>query len=168
VPLLFVGLVFYWPVTQVSLLGASGNWLSRLAEPKIVEIVWFTIWQAALSTVITVIIAIPGAYLLYRRSFPGQQLVRALITVPFVLPSIVVAVGFTVFRSVHEFYQGLGHTFLADPVYWIIAAHVFVNYSIAVKTIGGSGLPLILKLKQPLSWMELEGSEHSWPYLYLS
>ena len=26
---------------------------------------------------------------------------------------------------------------MADPVYWIIAAHVFVNYSIAVKTIGG-------------------------------
>jgi thiamine transport system permease protein len=119
------------------LLGASGNWLSRLAEPKIVEIVWFTIWQAALSTVITVVIAIPGAYLLYRRSFPGQQLVRTLITVPFVLPSIVVAVGFTVFRSIHEFYQGLGLTFLSDPVYWIIAAHVFVNYSIAVKTIGG-------------------------------
>ena len=137
VPLVFVGVVFYWPVTQVFLLGASGNWLSRLAEPKIVEIVWFTIWQAALSTVITVVIAIPGAYLLYRRSFPGQQLVRTLITVPFVLPSIVVAVGFTVFRSIHEFYQGLGLTFLSDPFYWIIAAHVFVNYSIAVKTIGG-------------------------------
>ena len=137
VPLLFVGVVFYWPVTQVSLLGASGNWLARLVEPNTLGVVWFTIWQAALSTVITVIIAIPGAYLLYRRSFPGQQLVRALITVPFVLPSIVVAVGFTVFRSVHEFYQGLGLTFLADPVYWIIAAHVFVNYSIAVKTIGG-------------------------------
>ena len=100
-PLLFVGLVFYWPVAQVSLLGVSGDWLSRLVEPTIVEIVWFTIWQAALSTVITVVIAIPGAYLLYRRFFPGQQLVRTLITVPFVLPSIVVAVGFTVFRSVH-------------------------------------------------------------------
>jgi thiamine transport system permease protein len=137
VPLLFVGVVFYWPVTQVSLLGASGNWLARLVEPNTLGVVWFTIWQAALSTVVTVVIAIPGAYLLYRRSFPGQQLVRTLITVPFVLPSIVVAVGFTVFRSVHEFYQGLGLTFLADPVYWIIAAHVFVNYSIAVKTIGG-------------------------------
>jgi thiamine transport system permease protein len=119
------------------MLGVSGDWLSRLLEPKTLEVVWFTIWQAALSTVVTVIIAIPGAYLLYRRHFPGQQLVRALITVPFVLPSIVVAVGFTVFRSVHEFYQGLGLTFLAEPVYWIIAAHVFVNYSIAVKTIGG-------------------------------
>jgi thiamine transport system permease protein len=137
VPLVFVGLVFYWPISQVFLLGVSGDWLSRLLETKTLEVVWFTIWQAALSTVVTVLIAIPGAYLLYRRSFPGQQLVRALITVPFVLPSIVVAVGFTVFRSVHEFYQGLGLTFLADPVYWIIAAHVFVNYSIAVKTIGG-------------------------------
>jgi thiamine transport system permease protein len=137
VPLVFVGLVFYWPISQVFLLGVTGDWLSRLLEVKTLEVVWFTIWQAALSTLVTVLIAIPGAYLLYRRSFPGQQLVRALITVPFVLPSIVVAVGFTVFRSVHEFYQGLGLTFLADPVYWIIAAHVFVNYSIAVKTIGG-------------------------------
>ncbi len=137
VPLVFVGIVFYWPVTQVSLIGVSGDWLSRLVEPKILELVWFTIWQAAFSTVVTILIAIPGAYLLYRRFFPGQQLVRALITVPFVLPSIVVAVGFTVFRSVHEFYQGLGLTFLADPVYWIVTAHVFVNYSIAVKTIGG-------------------------------
>jgi thiamine transport system permease protein len=137
VPLSFVGLVFYWPVSQVSLFGLTGDWLSRLVEPKTLEAVWFTIWQGVLSTVITVIIAIPGAYLLYRRSFPGQQLVRALITVPFVLPSVVVAVGFTVFRSIHEFYQGLGLTFLADSVYWIIAAHVFVNYSIAVKTIGG-------------------------------
>jgi thiamine transport system permease protein len=35
------------------------------------------------------------------------------------------------------FIKSLGLTFLADPVYWIVAAHVFVNYSIAVRTIGG-------------------------------
>ena len=137
IPLLFIAVLFYWPVTQLTILGISGDWLGRLLEPKTLAVVWFTLWQAVLSTIVTVVVAIPGAYLLYRRSFPGQQLVNALITVPFVLPSIVVAIGFTVFRSVHEFYQGLGLTFLADPVYWIIAAHVFVNYSIAVKTIGG-------------------------------
>jgi thiamine transport system permease protein len=137
VPLIFVAVLFYWPVTQLTILGISGDWVGKLLEPKTLAVVWFTLWQAVLSTVVTVVVAIPGAYLLYRRSFPGQQLVNALITVPFVLPSIVVAVGFTVYRSVHEFYQGLGLTFLADPVYWIIAAHVFVNYSIAVKTIGG-------------------------------
>jgi thiamine transport system permease protein len=96
-----------------------------------------TLWQAAVSTIVTLVIAIPGAYLLYRRSFPGQRFIKALITVPFVLPSIVVAVGFTVFRNVHDFWIELGLTFLSDPVYWIIAAHVFVNYSIAVRTIGG-------------------------------
>jgi thiamine transport system permease protein len=137
VPLLFVAVLFYWPVIEVTLLGLSGDWLTQLLELKTLGVIWFTLWQAAVSTIVTVVVAIPGAYLLYRRSFPGQRIVNALITVPFVLPSIVVAVGFTVFRSVHEFYQGLGLTFLADPVYWIIAAHVFVNYSIAVKTIGG-------------------------------
>jgi len=137
IPLLFVAVLFYWPVTEVALLGLSGDWFTQLLEPKILGIIWFTLWQAAVSTIITVIVAIPGAYLLYKRSFPGQRIVNALITVPFVLPSIVVAVGFTAFRSIHEFYQGLGLTFLADPVYWIIAAHVFVNYSIALKTIGG-------------------------------
>jgi thiamine transport system permease protein len=45
--------------------------------------------------------------------------------------------AFTVFRNVHDFWIELGLTFLSDPVYWIIAAHVFVNYSIAVRTIGG-------------------------------
>jgi thiamine transport system permease protein len=137
VPLVFVAVLFYWPISEVFVLGLSGNWLGMLLEPKIFGLIWFTLWQALLSTLVTVLVAIPGAYLLYRRSFVGQQLIQALITVPFVLPSIVVAVGFTVFRNVHRFYQGLGLTFLADPVYWIIAAHIFVNYSIAVKTIGG-------------------------------
>ena len=137
IPLTFVAVLFYWPIAKITSLGFSGDWLATLSEPKTLDVIRFTLWQAAFSTFITLAIAIPGAYLLYRRSFPGQRLVKALITVPFVLPSIVVAVGFTVFRNVHDFWIELGLTFLSDPVYWIIAAHVFVNYSIAVRTIGG-------------------------------
>jgi thiamine transport system permease protein len=137
IPLSFVAVLFYWPIAKITSLGFSGDWLTTLSEPKTLEIIWFTLWQAALSTLVTLVIAIPGAYLLYRKSIPGQRLIKALITVPFVLPSIVVAVGFTVFRNVHDFWIELGATFLSDPVYWIIAAHVFVNYSIAVRTIGG-------------------------------
>jgi thiamine transport system permease protein len=137
IPLIFVALLFYWPIAKITSLGFSGDWLATLTERKTLEVIWFTLWQAAVSTIVTLVIAIPGAYLLYRRTFTGQRLIKALITVPFVLPSIVVAVGFTVFRNVHDFWIDLGLTFLSDPVYWIIAAHVFVNYSIAVKTIGG-------------------------------
>ena len=137
IPLTFVAVLFYWPIAKITSLGFSGDWLATLSEPKTLEVIWFTLWQAAVSTVVTLVIAIPGAYFLYRKSFPGQRLIKALITVPFVLPSIVVAVGFTVFRNFHDFWIELGLTFLSDPVYWIIAAHVFVNYSIAVGTIGG-------------------------------
>ena len=136
-PLTFVAVLFYWPVVRVTSLGFSGDWLGTLAEQKTLEIIWFTLWQAGVSTLLTMLVAIPGAYLLYRRSFPGQAAVKALITIPFVLPSIVVAVGFAVFRNVHDFWIDLGFSFLAEPVYWIIAAHVFVNYSIAVRTVGG-------------------------------
>jgi thiamine transport system permease protein len=137
IPLTFVAVLFYWPIAKITSLGFSGDWLATLREPKTLEVIWFTLWQAAVSTFVTVLIAVPGAYLLYRKSFAGQSLIKALITVPFVLPSIVVAVGFTVFRNIHDFWIDLGFTFLSDPVYWIIAAHVFVNYSIAVRTIGG-------------------------------
>jgi len=136
-PLTFVAVLFYWPVLKVTSLGFSGDWLGTLAEQKTLEIIWFTLWQAGVSTLLTMLVAIPGAYLVYRRSFPGQAAVKALITIPFVLPSIVVAVGFAVFRNAHDFWIELGFSFLADPVYWIIAAHVFVNYSIAVRTVGG-------------------------------
>ena len=137
IPLLFIAVLFYWPIAKITSIGFSGDWLVTLSEPKTLEVIWFTLWQAAISTLVTLLIAIPGAYLLYRKSFPGQSLVKALITVPFVLPSIVVAVGFTVFRNAHNFWIDLGLSFLSDPVYWIIGAHVFVNYSIAVRTIGG-------------------------------
>jgi thiamine transport system permease protein len=137
IPLTFIAVLFYWPIAKITSLGFSGDWLATLSEPKTLEVIWFTLWQAAVSTLVTLVIAIPGAYLLYRKSFPGQRLIKALITVPFVLPSIVVAVGFTVFRNAHDFWIDLGLAFLSDPVYWIIGAHVFVNYAIAVRTIGG-------------------------------
>jgi thiamine transport system permease protein len=155
IPLTFVAVLFYWPVVRVTSLGFSGDWLAALAEPKTLEVIWFTLWQAVLSTVLTVALAIPGAYLLYRRSFPGERIVKALITVPFVLPSIVVAVGFAVFRSVHDFWVELGFTFLTEPVYWIIAAHVFVNYSIAVRTIGGVWATLDAEVEEAA---ELDGA----------
>ena len=155
IPLTFVAVLFYWPVVRVTSLGFSGDWLVALTEPKTLEIIWFTSWQALVSTVLTVALAIPGAYLLYRRSFLGERIVKALITVPFVLPSIVVAVGFAVFRSVHDFWVELGFTFLLEPVYWIIAAHVFVNYSIAVRTIGGVWATLDAEVEEAA---ELDGA----------
>jgi thiamine transport system permease protein len=71
VPLVFVAVLFYWPILKICSLGFSGNWLTEFLEPRNVSVIWFTLWQAALSSLLTVVVAIPGAYLLYKKSFPG-------------------------------------------------------------------------------------------------
>jgi thiamine transport system permease protein len=54
----------------------------------------FTFWQAALSTGLTLLFGLPAAYLFARYDFAGRSLLRALATVPFVMPTVVVAVAF--------------------------------------------------------------------------
>ena len=137
-PILFVSVLFYLPLLKIIGLGLSSNWFEVYFEPATLKAIWFTIWQAAISTVISLVIGIPGAYVLYRKQFFGQRFIRALITVPLVLPTIVVAIVFASFRAEHSIYQqlGLGY-FFENSVYWIIAAHVFVNYSLVVRTLGG-------------------------------
>nr|MCW1079535.1 hypothetical protein [Streptococcus anginosus] len=53
-----------------------------------------TLLQASAATAICVLLGLPGACVLYRRRFPGRDLLRAVVTVPFVLPSVVVGIAF--------------------------------------------------------------------------
>ena len=123
-PILFVSVLFYLPLLKIIGLGLSANWYEIYFEPATLKAIWFTLWQAAVSTAIALLIGVPGAYILYRKQFFGQRIVRALITVPLVLPTIVVAIIFASFRGLP-----------AIPL--IIAAHVFINYSLVVRTLGG-------------------------------
>jgi thiamine transport system permease protein len=54
----------------------------------------FTAYQALLSTIASVALGLPGAYVLARYEFPGRRTVRSLTALPFVMPSIMVAIGF--------------------------------------------------------------------------
>ena len=54
----------------------------------------FTIWQAVLSTAITMAVGLPAAYLFARYRFPGKRLLRVVTTLPFILPTVVVAASF--------------------------------------------------------------------------
>jgi len=133
-PLLFIGVLFYWPLGKIVAIGLHGDWLSAISTPKVLSVIWFTIWQAALSAFLTLLLGIPGAYLLYNKKFPGQRFVRALITVPFILPTIVVAIGFTSLRQLPLLSNLL---YGSSVVPAIICAHIFMNYSIVVHTVGG-------------------------------
>ena len=105
-----------------------------LASPdRRLGIVGFTAYQAALSTLASVALGVPAAYLLARFEFPGRRTLRSLTIVPFVLPSIMVAVGYgaTFGRNgtLNAVLTGLGlpRVELMFTLEAIVIAHAFYN-----------------------------------------
>ncbi|MFM8927025.1 MAG: ABC transporter permease [Rhodoluna sp.] len=123
-----MGIAFYFPLISVLRLGFDGHLLQiDPNEIGIWPVFWFTIWQAAISTLIALILGLPAAYILYRRSFSGASLIRSVITVPFMLPSLVVAM------AVIEMSRPFGGF---DPVFAILVANLFANFAVVVRTVG--------------------------------
>ena len=129
VPLAFVALFFAWPVAKIIRLGLSSEALETVTSPRTWAVIRFTIWQAALSTILTVVAAMPGAWALARRDFKGRALVRALLMVPFVLPTVVVATAFvSLSRSPWTAWASSG-------LVAILGAHVFFNYAVVARVV---------------------------------
>jgi molybdate transport system permease protein len=66
--------------------GRLGSVLSRSDATQALQL---SLWTATAATVISLIIGVPLAWLLARVSFPGRRLLRALVTLPLVLPPVV-------------------------------------------------------------------------------
>ncbi|WP_326823274.1 ABC transporter permease [Streptosporangium sp. NBC_01756] len=63
--------------------------LERLGEPQVLEALRLSLVTATLATLVCLLLGVPLAWLLARVAFPGRRLVRALVTVPLVLPPVV-------------------------------------------------------------------------------
>ncbi|UFU02758.1 iron ABC transporter permease [Ruania suaedae] len=140
-PLAFLGVFFAYPVVSLITRGFVtgggldlGGFAEVFSRPRTWRIVRLTLTQALLGTAGSVLLGIPAAYVLYRCTFRGQRLVRAVVTVPFVLPTVVVGVAFRTLLadSGPLGFLGLDGTFTA-----IILALVFFNYAVVVRTVGG-------------------------------
>jgi len=144
VPVAFFAVFFAYPVTAIVARGlkADGTWhLGRigdvLAQSDVRQVLWFTTWQAAVSTALTLLVALPGAYVFARFEFPGKQVLRAVVTVPFVLPTVVVGTAFMALVGRGGFLDDLWGVRLDTTVWAILLAHVFFNYAVVVRTVGG-------------------------------
>ncbi len=120
---------------------ASGDWLRALSflDARTLAIARFTLWQAVLSTALSIIPALLVTRALSRHQFAGRELLLRLFAIPQALPAIVVALG------VLALFGRAG--FLAEPfsaisggrwpgVYGlsgILIAHVFFNLPLSVR-----------------------------------
>ncbi|SEO60491.1 thiamine transport system permease protein [Halogranum amylolyticum] len=138
---LVLAVLFYYPVATVFVEAVTVDG-SLSTEPLsgvltdrfyLVDIFWFTAMQAALSTVASVALGLPGAWILARFEFRGRRTLRSLTILPFVLPSIMVAIGFVAMFGQNGTLNrtlslvGLGPVNLLYTLEAIVVAHAFYN-----------------------------------------
>ena len=152
-PLLFLAIFFFYPLLTIFMVSlAPGGTLDLSGFSRILtsdyyrDTFWFTVGQAVLSTVLTIALALPGAYVFTRFRFPGKSLLMSLATLPFVLPTVVVAAAFSALIGPNGVLnQLLIRLFsLSEPpivlertLAIILIVHVFYNYAIALRIIAG-------------------------------
>jgi thiamine transport system permease protein len=103
----------------------------------------FTTAQAAASTALALALGLPAAYVFAHIRFPGRAVARAVVTVPFVLPTLVVALAFQQLVGPSGLLNdalgllGLGPIEAVGTIWLILAAHVFYNVSIVIRLVAG-------------------------------
>ncbi|NBU17293.1 MAG: iron ABC transporter permease, partial [Actinobacteria bacterium] len=93
-PLAFLAVFFALPV--VTMLAGHlrpGAVIDVLGDASLRGVAWFTLWQAALSTVLALAVGLPVTWAVSRWSFRGSRVVASLVTVPFLMPAVVMATG---------------------------------------------------------------------------
>ena len=159
-PLLFLAVFFYLPLLTTFRMA----WVSA-REPAFntadLATIWrslsFTFYQATLSTALTLLVGLPAAYLFSRYLFRGKRLLRALVMVPFILPTVVVAAGFNALLGPRGWLNlALMSLFdLSTPpidlIYTLAAillAHLFYNTSVIIRLVGSAWSRLDIQLEQ--------------------
>lgn len=141
IPVLFLLFFFAWPAATLigrGFLNEAGRvdfsaFYEVFARSRTWRIIGQTLGMAAGATVLSVVLGVPGAHVLYRCRFPGRSVVRGIVAVPFVLPTVVVGVAF---RSVLVPQGWLGFLAADGTVVAVVAAMVFFNYSLIIRSVG--------------------------------
>jgi molybdate transport system permease protein len=85
-----IGLAFLvLPLAGLLIRAPWSTLFERLARPGVLTALRLSLQTATIATIVCILLGIPLAWLLARVEFPGRKLIRALVTVPLVLPPVV-------------------------------------------------------------------------------
>lgn len=120
------------PVVAIGV--SEGLFTGHIVDAYVLRILWFTLLQAGLSTLLSIMLAIPVALALARVDFRGRGLLLRLFALPLALPAIVVILGIvTVYGRTGWLSQLLGHPLNIYGLTGILLAHVFFNMPLATR-----------------------------------
>jgi thiamine transport system permease protein len=158
-PLVFLALFYFYPLAAILRLSLApgdvpggGSLGVLVADTYVLRVFLFSAWQATLSTALTLLLGLPAAYVFARFRWRGKTVLRALATVPFVLPTVVVAAAFGALLGPNGVANAVLQSvfgFASPPIRLqgtlglILLAHVFYNFTVVLRIVGGmwSNLP---------------------------
>ena len=149
-PGLFLAFFFFYPLGRILWTGLNPASFKSLGAGSFLfsfQTFLFTLYQALLSVVLTLVVGLPAAHLFARLQFRGKSFLRLLTAIPFMLPTVVVAAGFNAFLGprgwVNVALMTLFHL-QTPPVPFvgtfgsILLAHVFYNTTIVIRLVGNA------------------------------
>ena len=148
-PVIFLLVFYFYPLARILYISFIPDWsgIQRLWQDVYYrELLGFTFFQAAVSTLATLLLAVPSAYVFVRYDFRGKSFLLALSALAFVLPTIVVAAAFRSLIGPNGLVNNLLVSLLglAEPPIQlertfaiIIIVHIFYNYAVALRIITG-------------------------------
>ena len=124
IPFAVLAVFFAFPVLSIIFRYARLQNLSdTITNESLRGVWWFTAWQATASTLLTVVVALPVTWAISRYNFRGSKIITGLITVPFLMPAVIVATGIrAILPGAH-----------VSAILW---AHVAFNVAVIVRIVG--------------------------------
>jgi len=148
IPVAFLGIFLLVPLCHVlfRFLSATpaGGFAAMVWNTDLPNVLLFTAGQALLSTLFTLLLGVPVAYVLGGYRFPGRTFILAVIGIPFVMPTVVVGSAFVALLGPGGILGrivallGAPEDFsLLRSLPAVILSNVFYDLSIVVKVVGG-------------------------------
>lgn len=136
-------LIFYaWPLITLMTRGLETNALTdTFSRPQTWRVLWFTLWQATISTALTLLVGLMPTWAISRFTFPGRRLLLSILTAAFVLPTVVVGAAFIAVMPGS----------LDRSIWSILGAHMVFNLAVVVRTVGTVWEQLPLDLEHAAS-----------------
>lgn len=132
-PAAFLAVFYAWPFATLLARGlGAGAITDTLGSARTWRVAWFTLWQAVVSTLVTLVVGLVPAWATSRFSFPGRRVLTATLTAVFVLPTVVVGAAFV----------ALLPESLDRSVWAIVGAHTVFNLAVVVRVVGAAWAPL--------------------------
>ncbi len=154
-PLALFAVFFFYPLITILIVMFSRS--GEIYSSGIWQPLFFTFYQALLSTLLTMVFGLPVAFVFARFNFAGKRLLQTLTLLPFILPTVVTAAAFNALLGP----RGWINVFLmrvsgdvSPPIVFlntftaILVAHVFYNIAIAIRVVGSAWGQLDPRLEQ--------------------